>query len=194
MKPKEIILASTSPRRKEILSMFLDRFTILATQTDETVPDGLSPEQVVLLLAERKARAAAALTTTDSAAVIGADTVVALQGEILGKPADRAQAARMLRKLSGQAHSVYSGVCVLWEGRAYTGFEQTRVFMRSITEQDLAAYIATGDCDDKAGAYAIQGRAGLFIERIEGPYHNVVGLPLYTLGQIFNRLFDGLLS
>lgn len=194
MKPKEIILASTSPRRKEILSMFLDRFTILATQTDETVPDGLSPEQVVLLRAERKARAAAALTTTDSAAVIGADTVVALQGEILGKPADRAQAARMLRKLSGQAHSVYSGVCVLWEGRAYTGFEQTRVFMRSITEQELAAYIATGECDDKAGAYAIQGRAGLFIERIEGPYHNVVGLPLYTLGQIFNRLFDGLLS
>ena len=102
MKPKEIILASTSPRRKEILSMFLDRFTILAPQTDETVPDGLSPEQVVLLLAERKARAAAALTTTDNAAVIGADTVVALQGEILGKPADRAQAARMLRKLSGQ--------------------------------------------------------------------------------------------
>ena len=187
-------MASTSPRRKEILSMFLDRFTILATQTDETVPDGLSPEQVVLLLAERKARAAAALTTTDSAAVIGADTVVALQGEILGKPADRAQAARMLRKLSGQAHSVYPGVCVLWEGRAYTGFEQTRVFMRSITEQELAAYIATGECDDKAGAYAIQGRAGLFIERIEGPYHNVVGLPLYTLGQIFNRLFDGLLS
>ncbi|MCI8590189.1 MAG: septum formation protein Maf [Clostridiales bacterium] len=193
MKEKQkIILASSSPRRKEIAALFFDVFEVVAPEVDETVEKTLSPEQVVLTLAERKARAAANTKGDADAVYIGSDTIVYANGTVLGKPENRPSAKDMLHMLSGNTHSVYSGVCVLWQGKAYTGYEETRVIMRHISEEELDAYVATGECDDKAGAYAIQGRAGLFIERIEGPYHNVVGLPLKTLGLIWRDLFGSL--
>ncbi|MCI8331656.1 MAG: septum formation protein Maf [Clostridiales bacterium] len=190
---KQIILASSSPRRKEIAALFFDRFEVVAPEVDETVENTLSPEQVVLTLAERKARAAAKIKKAEDAVYIGSDTIVYAGGRVLGKPENRQAAKDMLRTLSGSTHSVYSGVCVLWQGKAYTGYEETRVVMRPMGEDEIDAYAASGECDDKAGAYAIQGRAGVFIERIEGPYHNVVGLPLKTLGLIWKDLFGGLL-
>jgi len=194
MKEKQqIVLASSSPRRKEIAALFFDQFEVIAPEVDETVEKTLAPEQVVLTLAERKARAAADAKGAADAVYIGSDTIVYAKGAVLGKPENRQAAKEMLRRLSGSTHSVYSGVCVLWQGKAYTGYEETRVVMRKIDEAEIEAYAATGECDDKAGAYAIQGRAGLFIERIEGPYHNVVGLPLKTLGLIWKDLFGGLL-
>lgn len=173
---KHIILASASPRRREILTTLGIPHRVVVSDADETLPAGISPAEAVETLAARKAAAVAPLCAADDI-ILAADTVVTIDGDILGKPADEADAARMLRRLSGRAHAVYTGVAVRRGERILVAHESTQVHFAPITDADIAAYIATGEPMDKAGAYAIQGRAARFIEGIEGDYFNVVGLP-----------------
>ena len=187
-----LILASASPRRRELLSLITKDFTVETSRVDEAAITAPTPAKLAQALADAKCRAVAARHPEDI--VIGCDTVVDYAGRVFGKPKDHEDALRMLRALSGAQHHVHTGVCIAFPGGEERFTVTTKVKFYPIEEAQLEAYAATGEPYDKAGAYAIQGRAGLFIERIEGPYHNVVGLPLYTLGRIFNRLFDGLLS
>ncbi len=171
----ELILASASPRRREILTTLDIPHRVLVSDADETLPDGISPAEAVRTLAARKA--AAVLPLVPDAAVLAADTVVTLDGDILGKPTDDADAAAMLRRLSGRTHTVYTGVALAYGGKTVVAHEATTVRFAGLEEADIAAYIATGEPRDKAGAYAIQGIAARFIVGIEGDYFNVVGLP-----------------
>ena len=181
-----IILASASPRRRELLSHFPIDFAIDPAAGPEKAPSDLSPEETVMVLASAKAAEVAA--RHPDSLVIGADTVVELNGEILGKPADRDDAFRMLRALSGREHRVYTGVALAAPGTSLCRAECTRVFFREMTDREIDAYIASGEPMDKAGAYGCQGLAGLFVERIEGDFFNVVGLPLCLLGQMLETM------
>lgn len=183
----ELILASQSPRRRELLArMGLRNFRVWAPDVDETMPPGTPPQALVEALSRRKAQAVQAQAGA-GCLIIAADTVVCLEGQILGKPADAAQAAAMLRALSGRRHMVCSGVSVCAGGRTVTEHEQTLVTFRPLDEGEIAAYIATGEPMDKAGAYGIQGLGSLFVSGIEGDYYNVVGLPVCRLGRILRR-------
>lgn len=181
-----IVLASASPRRRELLSHFPIKFQTDPAAGPETPPPGASPEETVRALAAAKAGEVAA--RHPGSLVIGADTIVELGGVILGKPADPEEAAGMLRALSGQEHRVYTGVAVAHGGRTLCEAERTRVFFREMTDREIRAYVASGEPLDKAGAYGYQGLAGLFVERIEGDYFNVVGLPLCRLGRMLNAM------
>lgn len=184
---RPVVLASGSPRRRELLGqMGIEEFEVLPARGEETAPAGLAPEALVARLALQKAREVAALRP--EATVIGADTVVALEGRVLGKPADEAQAREILSALSGRRHQVYTGMAVLSGGREFTHVECTEVEFRPLTAEEIAAYVATGDPMDKAGAYGIQGRACVFIRGIRGDYYNVVGLPVCALHQLLTRL------
>ena len=174
-----LILASKSPRRRELLSLITTDFEIKSADVDETLPDGISPQEAVEYLSEIKAKPFDNGVDT----VIGADTVVAVDGKILGKPADRQQAAEMLRSLSGKYHSVFTGVTVVKpEGTAVFSVE-TRVKFFDLTDDEINSYVLTGECDDKAGAYGIQGKGSLLVEKIDGDYFNVVGLTVSKLNQ-----------
>ena len=178
----DIILASGSPRRKQLLAqMGVKDFKIVASDADETVAPGLPPAQIVETLSARKAEAVAG-EAGPGALVIAADTIVTLEGAVLGKPADELEAFRMLSALSGQRHQVYTGVTLLLDGARRTEHEVTTVTFRELTEADITRYIATGEPMDKAGAYGIQGFGALLVERIEGDYFNVMGLPVCRLG------------
>ena len=182
-----IILASNSPRRRELLGqMGIERFHIISPDVDETVAAGLSPARIVEELSLRKAGAAAKRAGPEDL-VIAADTVVALDGAVLGKPRDEADAFAMLSALSGREHQVYTGVTVLWDGRALTEHEETAVRFRELAPGEIRGYIATGEPMDKAGAYGIQGRGALLVSGIRGDYCNVVGLPVFRLGRILAR-------
>ena len=188
MEPK-FVLASRSPRRRELLPRIGIRdFLIEEAGIDETaVSRGCtSCAETVTVLAEAKAREVAA--RHPDAVVIGSDTVVTVDGQILGKPADRDAARKMLRLLSGREHQVMSGVCVLYEGQTLCGCEITAVRFRMLTDREIDAYIEAEPPFDKAGAYGIQGLAALFIERINGDYYNVMGLPLFRLGSMLEHL------
>ena len=174
-----IVLASASPRRRELLQTAGVEFTVCVSDAEERIPPGTSPHEAVMLLAKQKALAVAKDRPNDL--VIGADTVVVYDGAILGKPADEADAARMLRMLSGRTHTVYTGVCLVSAGSAETFFEQTQVTFYPLTDDEIAAYIATGEPMDKAGAYGIQGRGCTLVRGICGDYFNVVGLPVAAL-------------
>jgi len=178
----KLILASSSPRRAEILTNAGLRFSVLSSAVDETPLPNEAPSALVLRLATTKADLAGA-RAVGPAVVVGADTTVVCEGKILNKPESLDQARSMLEWLSGRTHSVLTGVAILRlpdnQRRQFT--ESTLVEFRRIPEEELAAYLATGESFDKAGAYAIQGRAGRFIPRIEGCYFNVVGLPLARL-------------
>ncbi len=178
---KKIVLASASPRRRELLAqMGVGDFEVLTSACDETVPAHItSPGARVEYLAAQKAKAVFARRS--DCTVIGADTVVVLDGAILGKPRDAAHAAAMLTALSGRTHEVYSGMAVLSGDRVLTAHERTEVTFRALSAQEIADYIATGEPLDKAGAYGIQGRACVFIRGICGDYYNVVGLPVCAL-------------
>lgn len=179
----ELILASKSPRRRELLAQVGIPFTVRESCCEEKLI-GENPEEIVKGLAFRKAEAV--LREADGEAVVlGADTVVVLAGEILGKPRDEEEAFRMLQALQGRDHSVYTGVALLCRnGKAPVSFaEETKVFVYPMSEEEIRAYIATGEPMDKAGAYGIQGRFAAFIRRIEGDYTNVVGLPVGRLYQ-----------
>jgi septum formation protein len=165
-----IVLASASPRRREFLSGLGLEFDVAAPEVDESLREGEPPQTYV----ERLARAKAQACARPGMIAVGADTAVVAAGEVLGKPRDRADTARMLRLLSGSWHEVITAVCVGERVRTV----RTRVKMAQLTEEQLAWLVASGDGDDKAGAYALQGLAGAFIERIEGSVSSVVGLPL----------------
>ena len=179
-----IILASNSPRRKELLAqMGIKEFKVVSPNVDESVEDGLPPAEIVERLSRRKADAAAKKAGTNDL-IIAADTVVALDGAVLGKPRDEAGAFAMLSALSGREHHVYTGVTVLQGGRALTGHEETAVAFRALEEEEIRGYIATGEPLDKAGAYGIQGQGALLVRGIRGDYCNVVGLPVFRLGRM----------
>lgn len=181
-----IVLASASPRRRELMGMLGVEFEIVPATGPERPPEGAGPARTVEALSLAKAREIA--EKRPDALIIGADTIVAVDGDILGKPTDGADARRMLQKLSGRAHSVFTGVTVLSGQAALTRAEETRVVFRPLTGAEIDRYIKTGEPMDKAGAYACQGLASLFVERIEGDFFNVMGLPLYRLGQMLNEL------
>jgi septum formation protein len=178
-----LILASRSPRRQQLLRNADIAFTVQAAAVSEVPFSGESPKDCAERLAGEKARAVARQRPHDF--VLGADTIVVVDGLMLGKPRDPADAARMLGLLSGRAHEVITGVCLTGPGKsaATPAFEDirsesTRVVMQPLTERDLASYVSTGEPMDKAGGYAIQGVASRWISRIEGDYFNVVGLPI----------------
>lgn len=186
-----LILASASPRRRELLSRFGVPFTIDPAAGPELAPEGADAAAAVMALSEAKARETAGRHPGD--VVIGADTVVELDGVILGKPRGEADAFRMLRSLSGNEHRVYTGVTLVRGAERISEAEMTRVFFRDMTDDEIRAYIATGEPMDKAGAYGYQGVAGLFVERIDGDYFNVVGLPLCRLGRMLKTMGVALL-
>ena len=179
-----IILASASPRRRELLERVgLTNFTVAAPNVDESVEPGLSPADVVETLSLRKARAAAENARPDEL-IIAADTVVVLDAGVLGKPRDADDAFAMLSALSGREHRVCTGVTVLRGDRAVTEHEETAVAFRELSPDEIRGYIATGEPMDKAGAYGIQGVGALLVSGIRGDYSNVMGLPVFRLGQI----------
>lgn len=187
-----IILASNSPRRKELLTQIGLSFIVAPADVDENILQGERPEAYASRLALDKARAAA--ERAGDGIVIAADTIVVVNGSVLGKPADAADARRMLHLLSGREHSVVTGLAVLdaSTGRSAVRTSVTKVLFRDLSQREIDAYVATGEPLDKAGAYGIQERGALLVERIEGCYSNVVGLPLSLLGGMLREF--GILS
>lgn len=181
-----LVLASASPRRRELLAQIGLDFTVVTADIDETPLPGEDHRSYTLRLADAKARAVLALHP--DAVVIGSDTTVAVDDQLLGKPRDAADAARMLGLLSGRAHQVTTAVAVLTGTQTLTAAETTDVFFGPMSAAEIAAYVATGEPMDKAGAYAIQGRAAQWIHRIEGDYSNVVGLPLASLASLLRQV------
>lgn len=185
---RHIILASGSPRRRELLASLGLSFEVLASDADESTPPEWSPDAIVQSLALRKAEAVIPLAGDRDAVIIGSDTIVVLDGMVLGKPADKQDSARMLGLLQGRTHLVYTGVaCIgLPERRTLADYRVTSVSMRAMSEEEISAYIATGEPADKAGSYAIQGLGATLVEAIEGCYFNVVGLPLSLLSSMLS--------
>ena len=180
-----IILASKSPRRREILENLDVNFSIITSETDEN-SDTENPEELVKELALKKACAVMEQLILDNkftsdTVIIGSDTVVAKDGKILGKPKDRQNAKEMLCMLSGDCHKVISGIALIVGDRKMTSCETTEVYFDKLTAEEIESYVSTGECDDKAGAYGIQGKASRFIKKINGCYFNVVGLPVNLL-------------
>ena len=183
----KIILASQSPRRKELLErMGIRDFETISPNVNESAFHGLPPEELVRRLSAEKAAAVAGRAGED-AIVIAADTVVALEGAVLGKPADELDAFKMLSALSGVRHQVYTGVTVCRGGEKQTAHEVTDVTFRELSEEEIEHYIATGEPMDKAGAYGIQGYGALLIQGISGDYYNVMGLPVCRLSGMLAR-------
>ncbi|MCI9263954.1 MAG: septum formation inhibitor Maf [Oscillospiraceae bacterium] len=178
----DIILASASPRRRELLTQMGLSFRVQVSDIDEHMDRSLPPDKLVEAISAEKARAVAEQAPSHSL-IIAADTVVAWNGEILGKPDSEAQAAAMLSHLSGQTHQVYTGFTLRQGDRAETRSQRTLVTFRPLTQAEIAAYVATGEPMDKAGAYGIQGLGSLLVESIQGDYFNVMGLPVCLLGQ-----------
>ena len=172
---KDFIVASASPRRKEILSMGGFGFRIIPSDCDETIKEKLSPEETVKVLAERKALSV--LSENENSVVLGCDTVVALGDEILGKPADREDAFKMIKALSGKTHRVCTGVCIADKDKTNTFVSVAEVEFYELSDKTAESYVATGECDDKAGAYGIQGLGGTLVKSIKGDYYAIVGLP-----------------
>ena len=187
---KKIILASASPRRKDILNEVGIKPLVITSMVDESVIEGLSPEKAVMELALLKGAAVAKMVEED-AVVIGADTVVVLDGEILGKPESMDEATQMLKKLSGKWHSVLTGYCVIdaKSGEACAKYEETKVKFRELDNGEINRYVNSHEPMDKAGSYGIQGKGRLFVEKIDGDYFNVVGLPVCALGKMLKSEF-----
>ncbi len=187
MQPKSnLVLASVSPRRRELLKLLVSDFEVLAGEVTEVPRDGESPEVLVQRLARLKAEAVRKLRP--DAIVVGADTVVVSEDRILGKPGSVQEARRMLVMLSGRTHHVLTGVCVLRGENCLINVSKTAVRFSSLSDPELDFYLGTGEPMDKAGAYAIQGIGSRFIERIDGCYFNVVGLPISLLYQMLLRI------
>ena len=183
-----IVLASQSPRRQELLQRIgVEDFKTLSLDIDESYPEGLSPEDTVRYIAKKKCDAAAALCSPDDL-IITADTMVFLGNDRLGKPRDEEDALRMLRALSGRAHTVCTGVTVRQGGKAEAFTVSTDVYFRPCAEEELRAYIATGEPMDKAGAYGIQWKCAIFVDKIDGDYNNVVGLPVAAIYRELKKL------
>ena len=182
-----IVLASASPRRKELMEMLeIPNLKILPAKGEEVPPAHADGAKLVEALALAKAREVAA-RCEENDIIIGADTIVWVDGRPFGKPHSEEEAARMLRRLSGDCHTVYTGVAVLRGGREALAHEESRVWFRDLSEKEIARYIATGEPMDKAGAYGAQGKGALFVRAIEGDFFNVMGLPLCRLGQMLKQ-------
>lgn len=187
----QIILASKSPRRQELLAQlglrdFIIRPAAHEAEPDESLPRGEALAQVALQKALDVQSTLAG--STEDAVIIGADTMVCLGDRLLGKPADAEEAREMLRALSGNRHTVYTGLALVRGGRQLCAFEETDVYFRDLSEEEIESYLRREQVLDKAGAYAIQGPAGAFIHRIDGDYFNVVGLPLCRLGLMLREI------
>lgn len=181
-----IILASQSPRRRELLErMGISNFAIIPAQGEERADPALSPAQLVEELSRHKAAEVAA--SHPGALIVAADTVVAIGGQVLGKPHTPQEAAEMLSLLSGREHHVYTGVTVRRGTQVVTEHEDTAVCFRTLTPEEIEAYVRTGEPMDKAGSYGIQGRGCVLVQGIRGDYYNVVGLPVCRLARIFTQ-------
>lgn len=186
---KRLILASGSPRRRELLDKFGINYEILPAQDEESAPAELTPGERVKALAANKAAEVARRVNDPAAVILAADTLVELDGQVLGKPGTPKRAAEMLHALSGRPHRVWSGVCVREGEKILAESECTHVHFRTLSDAEIEAYIQTGEPLDKAGAYGYQGLASLFVERIEGDFFNVMGLPVCRTGRML-REFD----
>lgn len=175
-----IILASKSPRRQELLKLITSDFCIKSAEVDETLPEGIAPKEAVEYLSKIKAQPFENGIDT----IIGADTVVAVNGTILGKPENEEDAFNMLKMLSGKEHSVFTGVTVIKPEKSTTFSVCTKVKFFDLTDDEIRKYISTGEPMDKAGAYGIQGYGALLVEKIDGDYFNVVGLPVSKLSRV----------
>ncbi len=181
----KIILASASPRRKELLSLITKEFTVAVSGCEEIIDTSLSPQQIVESLARQKAQWV--YEQNPNNIVIGSDTIVVLEGEILGKPKDEKDAKAMLSKLSHKSHSVYTGVAILGEGVAEVFAVETKVEFKELTTQEINWYVKTGEPMDKAGSYGIQGYGSRYVKSITGDYYAVMGLPV-------NQLYENLVK
>ena len=181
-----LILASGSPRRRELMALITPNYTVAPSDVDESRITAATPAQLAQALAEAKALAVAQQHPDDT--VIGCDTVVDCDGAVFGKPHDAEDAKRMLRALSGREHRVHTGVCICRGRRAAATVETTVVHFSPIAEDDLCAYVRTPEPYDKAGAYAIQGHAALWCAGIEGCYYNIMGLPVHRTAQLLREL------
>ena len=180
-----VILASQSPRRKELMGLFHIPFTVRVSDADETMDPNAPAAEQVALVSRRKAEA---VPREAEDVIIAADTIVVCDGEILGKPRDTADASRMLHKLSGRDHQVMTGMTILRGDQVRVCTEITDIHFRDLTDREIDAYIRTGEPMDKAGSYGIQGGAALFAERLVGDYYNVMGLPVCRLGQLLREI------
>ena len=177
---KKVVLASQSPRRQELIKLIFDSVEILPADCDETLPEGIGAREAVEYLSKIKNDASSKLTEKENL-IISADTVVAVDDEILGKPVDKEDARRMISLLSGKVHQVYTGVTLSLNGKTKTFSEKTDVEFFDLTENEIEEYISSKEPYDKAGSYGIQGKAGLLVKGINGDYYNVVGFPIARL-------------
>ncbi|PEE44203.1 Maf family protein [Bacillus pseudomycoides] len=176
---KKLILASGSPRRKELLELAGVPFEIVVSEIEETIGAYSSPADIVMSLALQKA--SAVVEHHEDSMVLGADTIVTYESRILGKPKDEAEAKEILQLLSGKTHEVYTGVALISKEKTVTFYERTEVTFWELTEEEIDAYIATKEPLDKAGSYGIQGKGSIFVQHIQGDYYSVVGLPIARL-------------
>lgn len=182
-----IILASQSPRRRELMGLLRIPFTVCVADVDETMDPGNTPYEEVARLSRKKA---AAITRQPGDIVIAADTIVVCDGRVLGKPADETDAFRMLRLLSGKTHEVMTGLTVLSDEKCVCCTEVAQLRFRELSDGEILSYIATGEPMDKAGAYGIQGGAALFAETMTGDFYNVMGLPVCRLNMILKEFME----
>lgn len=178
---RKIILASQSPRRRELLSLITDNFEVITADVDESIDENDMPCDTVMKLSLKKANAVSDLNP--GRVVIGADTVVVNDGKILGKPKDREDAVRMLHSLSGKIHQVLTGVTVTDSVKKETFYVSSNVKFYDLSDEEIKEYVETGEPDDKAGAYGIQGKGSVLVEKIDGDYFNIVGLPVSRLAR-----------
>ncbi len=187
----ELVLASSSPRRKEILGLMRAKFSVIPSDADEKVPEGTPPADAVLILASRKG--AAVLRDHPElrgAFILASDTVVDLDGQILGKPKNADDAVRMLSRLSGRTHLVHSGICVFHEGKSAGVTETTTVRFAPLSRDEIEYYVSSGEPFGKAGSYAIQGLGARYVSGISGDYFNVMGLPVYALDALLRSTWQ----
>ena len=185
----KIILASSSPRRKEILSSICEKFDILVSETDESFAEYVHPSDAVKILAERKGRAVLDLFNSgaEDKFIISSDTLVEIGGKPLGKPASEDEARDMLRELSGKRHNVHTGIAVHFGGRVFSSVATTGVYFKELSDGEIRDYIATGEPMDKAGSYGIQGIGGKFVEKIDGDFDTVVGFSVRLFLELAER-------
>ena len=182
----KIILASKSPRRRELMSLLADNFITESPDVEENEDESLSPCDFVCSLAKQKADAV--FEKNRDCLVIGSDTIVVLENKILGKPTDEEDACQMLRNLSGKTHEVYTGVCINCEKTSKTFFCKTDVTFFDLNNEEISEYVSSGEPMDKAGSYGIQGKGSLFVERINGDYFNVVGFAVSMIKKELDKI------
>ena len=184
-----IVLASKSPRRRELLGKIVDRFEIITAETDETLPANVHPSSGVEILAVRKGEAVRSIVG-DEAMVISSDSLVEIDGTPLGKPVSEDDAAKMLCMLSARGHNVHTGVAIHYKGRVYSGTHTSRVYFREISDSEIRDYIATGEPMDKAGSYGIQGEGGKFVDVFDGEFDSIMGLSVTLTKELMDKALE----